>query len=73
MEIEIRGIIVHSDGSDKIVSAVVKNGFPDMYEKHELFRNKVVNRGRVLTALGKIFDIDPGKIVWPRHIKIKDL
>lgn len=70
--IELRGIELVRDGSEKVVSAVVQNGFPDVYEKHELFRNKAVNRGRILTALGAIYAIDPGQIVWPRHIKVKD-
>ncbi len=70
--IELRCIEIVQDGSDKVVSAVVQNEFPEVHEKNELFRNEVVNRGRVLTALAAIYGIDPGQIVWPRHIKVKD-
>ena len=73
MRIELRGIEVRKSGGDKIVSAVVRTEYPDIYETHELFRNKAVNRGRILTTLGKIYGIDPGTIVWPSHIKVKDL
>lgn len=72
MSIELRGIELRHDGMDKIVSAIVQVDYPENYEKHELFRNKAVNRGRILTALGAIYGIDPGQIVWPRHIKAKD-
>lgn len=72
MSIELRGIEVYRDGPDKVVKAVVLNSLAEVYEKKELFRNKEVNRGRILTALAAIYGIDPGQIVWPRHIKVKD-
>lgn len=68
--IELRGIETGRDDGDKIVSAIVRTEYPDFYEKKELFRNKKVNRGRVRSALGQIYNVPPGQIVWPRHIRI---
>lgn len=73
VSIELRGIEVTRTVGDVVVSAIVRTEYPDIYEKNELFRNEVVNRGRILTALSEVYGIHPGQIVWPRHIKVKDL
>lgn len=70
--VELRGIEVTRNGSDKVVSAIVRTKYHDIYEHHELFRNEPVNRGQVLLHLGRIFDMEPGHVVWPDHIKAKD-
>lgn len=70
--VELRGVEVRRDGGDIIVTAIVRTEYPDIYERHELYRNKPVNRGQVLKHLGDIFDMKPGQIIWPEHIKLKD-
>jgi len=71
--VELRGLQVTQDGGDKVVSAVVRTQHPDIYERHELYRNKPVNRGQVIKRLGEIFGMEPGHIVWPNHVKAKDI
>lgn len=71
--VELRGIEIRWEAGDKVVAAVVRTEYPDIYEKHELFRNRPVNRGRVRTALGSIYGVPPGQIVWPKHINVHDI
>jgi len=73
MGIELRGIEVRWDGSDKIVSAIVTVDHPDMYEKRELYRNKPVTRGLLLKALNELYNVHPADIIWPSHIKAMDI
>lgn len=71
--VELRGVEVSRDIGDKIVTAIVKTDDKVSYTRHELYRNQPVNRGRIITAIGAIYGIPPGSIVWPKHIKVKDI
>jgi len=68
--IELRGVETRFDDVDWIVSAIVSVDYPDVYKKHELYRNKPVNRGRILKHLAELYNVEPGSIVWPRHVKV---
>lgn len=68
--VELRGIEQKKVGSKTICSAVVRVEYPDIYEKKELFRHKPANRGQVIKAISKKFNVPAGEVIWPRHIKI---
>lgn len=70
MMIEIRGLELRKETGDIILSSIVTVNYPEDCEKKELLRNKPVNRGQILTALSKMYEVKPWQIVWPRHIKV---
>ena len=57
-------------GDDTVCNAVVRTEYPGLYEKKELFRNKPANRGQVVKAISREFNVPAGEIIWPEHIKI---
>ena len=68
--IELHGVIQFKDGGHTFVDVVVMVGGSGRHVKHRLGVDIVVNRGRIITFLGKIYGVPPGDIVWPAHIEL---
>lgn len=73
MMVELRGIEVCWDGSDKVICAIIRVDRPDNYVRYEVFRNQAVTRGRIISSLASCHGIGPDKIIWPAHIKVIDI
>lgn len=71
--VQLRGVEVNRDGGDIIVTAIVKTDDKVEYQRHELYRNQPVNRGRIITEIGSVYGIPPGSVVWPKHISVHDI
>lgn len=70
MAIEIRGVEVTFEATDKIVRSIVRVDDSAALESRELYRNKPVNRGQIQNALIALYGVGPAQIVWPKHIKL---
>jgi len=69
--IELRGIIRYRDNVHELVDLVVAEHRPDKYKRHHMGVDIKPNRGRIITFLGKLYNVPPGDIVWPDHIELK--
>lgn len=71
--IELKGIIQYLDHGKKYVDIVVTRDHPDMYERHRVGTDVKVNRGQIEKALHSLGGPKAERIVWPHHIKAKDI
>ena len=69
---EIRGIIIdHPEGTQR-VRLTTRDPSGEDYETLIFPEDKPLNRGQILTFLGKHYNMEPGHIVWPSHLKIPE-
>lgn len=68
--IELKGIIVFYAQGHKHVDVVVAEDPYGRHQRHRLGVDIEINRGRILTFLGAIYDVPPGDIIWPAHIEL---
>ena len=70
--IELRGIIINSPVGVCQVRLITRSERGDDYETLEFPANLPLNRGQIIKFLGDHYGIEPGKIIWPSHIKIPE-
>lgn len=70
--IELRGIIQYCANGHRLVDLVVTEGRPDKYKRHRMGVDIKLNRGKIITFLGELYNVPPGEIVWPDHIEVAD-
>jgi len=70
--IELRGIIIDNPQGIRQVRLVTRSGRGDDYETLEFPASLPLNRGQIIKFLGDHYGIEPGKIIWPSHIKIPE-
>ena len=70
--IELKGIIQYYDQGHKYVDVVVADDPDGGYKRHRVGVDIKVNPGKIRQFLAAMYDVPPGDIVWPPHIKAKD-
>lgn len=70
MYIELRGIIIDIPKSISRVRLLVRSERGDDYQWFNFPSGKPLNRGQIIKFLGEQYDMEPGHIVWPDHVKI---
>jgi len=70
--IELRAIIIDYPGSNKRIRLLTRSERGDDYETLEFPASLPLNRGQIIKFLGDHYGIEPGKIIWPAHIKIPE-
>jgi len=70
--IELRAIITFISAGTPRVSLVTRSERGDDYETLEFPASLPLNRGQIIKFLGDHYGIEPGKIIWPSHIKIPE-
>jgi len=68
--IELRGIAIDSPEGVRRVRLTIRSERGDDYETLEFPASLLLNRGQIIKFLGDHYGIEPGKIVWPSHVKI---
>jgi len=71
--IELRGIIQYYHERHKYTQVVVTDGHPDIHVTLSMGVDVTVNKGQVLKFLGDHYDMEPGHIKWPHHIKAETI
>lgn len=70
---EIRGITLdHPKGFRRVV-ITTRDPSGENYETLIFPPDKPLNKGQVLTFLAKYYNMEPGHIIWPRHLKVPKL
>jgi len=72
MKIELKGVVQYYDNGHKCVDVVVVEDEPYNYKRHRVGVDVKVNPGKIRRFLAAMYDVPPGDIVWPPHIKAKD-
>lgn len=73
MKIELKGIIQYHDQGHRCLDVVVAVDKAAAYERHRVSIDKPAGRGKILKFLGDKYGVEPGRVVWPRHIKAGDI
>lgn len=68
--IELRGIEVSYSKTGKAIRLITRGERGDDYTTIEYPKGKKLTRGQVMKFLASKFGVEPGKIIWPPHIKI---
>jgi len=72
MKIELKGIVQYYDQGHKYLEVVVAEGPSQANVKHRVGVDIEASRGKIIAFLAAMYDVKPGDIVWPRHIKVPD-
>lgn len=68
--VELRGIVINHKDPVREIKLLIRGERGDDY-KYFIFPSTLpLNRGQILKFLGNHFNIPPGEIAWPPHVKI---
>ena len=70
--IEVKGIVKYERDGHKHVDVMVAEDPHSGYVTHEVGVDVKVNRGKILTFLAALYGVQPGDIVWPDHIVLRE-
>lgn len=66
---EIRAIIIDAPQGTKRIRIMVRGDRGDDYRTLEYPKGGKLNRGQVISFVGKSLGVAPGKIAWPDFLK----
>ncbi len=69
--IEITGVIEYCAAGHTHVDVVVRTGAAGRQVTHKVGLDEKPNRGRIITFLGNVYQVEPSQIVWPAHIELE--
>lgn len=67
---ELRGILIDYPHEGLRVRLITRDPSGEDYETLVFPPGKPLNRGQIIKFLGDHYNLEPGHIVWPRHLKI---
>jgi len=69
---ELKGIAIdYPDGIQRI-RLTIRDPSGEDYETLIFPSDKPFNKGQIIKFLGDHYNLEPGHIVWPRHLKIPE-
>lgn len=68
--IELKGIIEFKNKGHKYLDVVVLEDPFGNFKRHRVGVEVVASSGRIRAFLGQVYNVPPGKIVWPEHIRV---
>jgi len=69
---EIRGITLDHPEGPRRVQLTTRDESGEDYETLIFPADLQLTRVQILTFLGEYYNMEPGQIIWPRHLKIPE-
>lgn len=67
---ELRGIAIDCPDGKRRVTIITRGERGDDYSFIVFSSDKPLNRGQIKKIIGDRFDIPPGQVKWPPHVKV---